>query len=128
MATGDVKGLKEVTGPLFTEVNLNTLYDAKIANGDTITDTDTLALADANKWITFNNAGAKNITIPKNTFAVGDCIFIEQIGAGAFTLVGASGITVNGNKKSGGQYCAVGIYFRDATTDANVCTVIGGIA
>jgi 3D (Asp-Asp-Asp) domain-containing protein len=97
--------------------------------GTPMTDTDILAIDDAGKYITFNNADARNITVPKNVFPAGTEIFIEQIGAGVFTLVAEDGnITVNGNKKSGGQFCVVGIYFRDATTNANIATVIGGVA
>lgn len=103
--------------------------DDTINLGTSITDVYQLQLADANKLLTFSNTGSTNITIPKNVFSAGDFIYIEQIGVGVLTLVAEDiNITVNGNKKSAGQYTTIGIYFRDATTNANICTVIGGVA
>ena len=103
--------------------------DSIIQKGITIIDTYQLQLSDANKYLSFNSSTNKNITIPKNIFSEGDIIYIEQTGIGVFTIVGYDvNITVNGNKKSGGQYSVVGIFYKDASINANVCTVIGGVA
>ena len=78
-----------------------TLIDPKIVhsvNAQTGT-TYTLVLTDNTKKITMNNASANTLTIPANAsvaFPVGTIIGITQIGAGATTIEGDTGVTLNG--------------------------------
>jgi hypothetical protein len=61
--------------------------------------TYTLALADAGKLVTLDNALAVTVTVPLNAtaaFAVGSVVAVAQLGAGTTTVVGAAGVTVNG--------------------------------
>lgn len=73
--------------------------------------TYTLALTDAQKLVTLNNASAITLTIPTNAsvaFTIGDQVNIAQIGAGQVT-VGGAGVTLRsqGTKlKLNGQYSA----------------------
>lgn len=59
----------------------------------------TLALTDENGIVSMNNAGANTLTIPANAsvaFPVNAQVDVFQLGAGATTVEGASGVTVNG--------------------------------
>ena len=76
--------------------------------------------------MTFENLADKTLTILKNFMAAGQMMAVEQKAAGVFTLAAGSGVTLNGAKKSWGQYSVLYIFCRDATTDANIMTVIGG--
>jgi hypothetical protein len=61
--------------------------------------TYTLALADAGKLVTLDNALAVTVTVPLNAsaaFAAGTVVAVAQLGAGAVTVKGAAGVTVNG--------------------------------
>lgn len=61
--------------------------------------TYTLALTDANDIVTMDNASANTLTVPANAsvaFPVGTIISVIQIGAGATTITGATGVTING--------------------------------
>lgn len=76
--------------------------------------TYTLALTDAFKTVTMSNSGTNTLTIPANSaipFSVGDRIDVVMLGAGATTIAGASGVTVNGTVAGSGtisaQYGAV---------------------
>lgn len=89
-----------------------------------ITAATTLTAASASKYIPVNSATAINITIDPNVFAQNDQFVIEQTGAGVVTLVAGSGMTLNGNLNSMGQYYILTIFFKSAT----VATVIGGEA
>jgi hypothetical protein len=67
-------------------------------NGQTVT-TYTLVLTDAGKIITATHADPQTYTIPTNAsiaFPVGTIINVIQAGAGAVTLEGDTGVTVNG--------------------------------
>ena len=84
-------------------------------NADTSTSL-TLALADAFKTVTCDNASAVAVTIPANAsvaFSTGDRIDIWQKGAGQVTVSGDTGVTLNGVSAGGGaisaQYSAVSI-------------------
>lgn len=60
--------------------------------------TYTLVLADANKLVTLTNGSAITLTVPANSsvaFPVGTQIDLAQRGAGAVTVAGAGGVTVN---------------------------------
>jgi len=76
--------------------------------------TYTLALTDAFKTVTMSNSGTNTLTIPANSaiaFSVGDRIDVVMLGAGATTITGDSGVTVNGTVAGSGtisaQYGAV---------------------
>lgn len=59
----------------------------------------TLALVDDGALVTCNNSGANTLTVPTNAsvaIPVGSVINFAQIGAGVTTVVGASGVTING--------------------------------
>lgn len=61
--------------------------------------TYTLALTDASKMITLSNASAITVTIPTNAsvaFPIGTQIDLVQKGAGQPTIVGDTGVTLNG--------------------------------
>ena len=87
--------------------------------------TYTLVLADAGKRVRCSNASPIALTIPLNSsvaFATNTFIEIEQQGAGVVTVAGASGVTVNGAKKSWGQYSTI----RLLKLDTDLWTVDGG--
>lgn len=59
--------------------------------------------------ILMNVAGANNLTVPPNAtqaFPVGSVVLIDQIGAGATTIVAGAGVTINSSDglTLGGQY------------------------
>jgi len=81
--------------------------------------TYTLVLADAGKIVEMNNAGANTLTIPTNAsvaFPTGTIINITQYGAGATTIEGDTGVTLNGVSAGSGamdaQYAGVALYKR----------------
>ena len=86
------------------DYNSNTITNLPAANLDLTLNaqtgtTYTLVLADKNKLVTLNNAAAITLTVPTNAsvaFATGAQVNIQQIGAGQVTVVGDSGVTVNG--------------------------------
>ena len=83
-------------------------YDNLTLNAQTGT-TYTLALSDAHKLVTLNNAGAITLTVPTDTtaFETGDQVNLLQLGAGQVTVSGAGGVTLRseGSKvKLTGQY------------------------
>jgi len=58
----------------------------------------TLQLSDASQCVVMTNSAACTLTIPNNTsvaFLGGTQILVRQGGAGAITIVGASGVTVD---------------------------------
>lgn len=74
----------------------------------------TLVLDDADKLVTLSNGSAITLTVPANAsvaFPVGTVIALAQLGAGLVTVVGASGVTVNGvtpgSQALAGQYATV---------------------
>lgn len=89
----------------------------------------TLALSDAGRLVTLNNAAAITLTIPTNTavaFPVGTRIDLVQYGAGQVT-VGGSGVTIrsSGSKlKLAGQYSGATLWKKTA----NEWLLIGDIA
>jgi len=59
----------------------------------------TLVASDENSLVTMDNASANTLTIPTNAgvaFAIGSVVNIVQLGAGATTIAGDTGVTVNG--------------------------------
>ena len=71
--------------------------------------TYTLVIGDAFKTVTMSNGSANTLTIPPNAsvaFAVGDRVDIVMLGAGATSVVGGSGVTVNGVSTGTGAIAA----------------------
>lgn len=92
---------------------IDAAVSASSVNAQTGT-TYTLVLADAGNWVTMNNAGASTLTIPPNAsvaFPIGTVIEGAQLGAGQVTIVGGSGVTVNGDPglKIAAQYGVFGL-------------------
>jgi hypothetical protein len=66
--------------------------------------TYTVALTDAGKLVTLNNAAAITVTVPQNAttaFPIGTTIDLAQIGVGKVTVVGAGSAVVNGTPSLG---------------------------
>lgn len=58
----------------------------------------TLALSDAGKLVTLDNAAAVTVTVPPESsvaFPVGSRVMLAQIGAGVVTIAAGAGVTVN---------------------------------
>jgi hypothetical protein len=58
----------------------------------------TLVLADAGKLLTFNASGSLNVIVPAAAsvaFPTGTHVDVARLGAGAVTVTGASGVTIN---------------------------------
>ncbi len=89
-----------------------------------ITTSQPLTAAHANKYIPVNSATPIDITIDGSVFAANDQIVLEQTGNGVVTVVQGSGMALNGDLNSMGQYKVLVIFFKSAT----VATVIGGEA
>lgn len=92
--------------------------------------TYTLALTDRGHPVTMDNASANTVTIPTNAsvaFEVGSVILVIQKGAGATTITGDTGVTVNGVSAGSGditaQYSAASLI--KVATDTWIAT--GGI-
>ena len=78
-----------------------------------------LALNDAAGVVETNEAGANTVTVPLNNavpFPIGTRIQINQIGAGATTLVAAAGVALRHRLSlvSLGQYAVIHLYKRGA--------------
>lgn len=72
----------------------------------------TLALIDKSANVRLSNAAAITVTIPANAtvaFSINSVVYLSQGGAGAVSLVGASGVTVNNPHSTAakGDYIAV---------------------
>lgn len=73
----------------------------------------TLVINDANARIIMNNAGANTLTIPTNAsveFPIGTEIRVLQIGAGATSITGDTGVTLNGVSAGSGAMSGAGQY------------------
>lgn len=92
--------------------------------------TYTLGLADTGKIVTLNNASGITLTVPTNAnqaFTVGQMVGIRQLGAGAVTVVGDSGVTVvslNSSLVLAGQYASATL----EKTATNTWTLYGALA
>lgn len=76
--------------------------------------TYTLVLSDSQKLVTLSNASAITLTVPPNSsvaYPIGQRIDLAQLGAGQVTVVGGSGVTVNGTPtlKARAQYSAMSL-------------------
>jgi hypothetical protein len=85
---------------LFISAELATIDDVEVASVNAQTGTTyTLAIGDRGGVVTMNNGSANTLTIPLNSavaFDVGSVINVVQLGAGATTIEGATGVTLNG--------------------------------
>jgi hypothetical protein len=97
-ATSDTLTNKILTSPTINGATIGTSIINLTINAQTGT-TYTPVLADNGKLVTLSNASAITLTVPTNAsvaYATGAQINIEQIGAGQVTVVGDTGVTVNG--------------------------------
>jgi hypothetical protein len=102
--------------------------DKKIVFGTEITaDADITATNHKFKTTDVNKSTAVTLTLKKNVFAVGEWFVLVQTGDGQFTLNGESGVTVPAWKKSAGKGFEMYVYCVDATEDANVFRIVGGV-
>jgi hypothetical protein len=123
---------KTLTSPT---VNTPTINDARqniTLNAQSNT-TYTLVLTDNGRLVTLNNASPITVTVPLNSsvaFATGAIINIQQIGAGAVTIQGASGVTITSTGATAtapvtrAQYSAASII----KTGTDSWTVIGDLS
>jgi hypothetical protein len=106
-----------------------TSYGYALAGAPTVTVEDsssTLALTDIGKWLRFTSADAVEVTIPAQsdvTWPADVEIFVEQAGEGTVTIVGDTGVTLNGEVNTAGQFAALALK-RIAEDE---WTVIGGV-
>lgn len=85
----------------------------------------TLVLADAGAYIRSTASGAITCTVPLNSgveIPVKSVITIRQAGTGVVTIAPASGVTLNGGLKTGGQHKSLQLI----KIDTNVWDVEGG--
>ena len=61
----------------------------------------TLAVADAGTLLQFTNAAAITVTVPAGTYFTGTTIDLIQTGTGRITVIGAAGVTINGQTAVG---------------------------
>lgn len=98
-----------------------------------VTASRSLLATDAYKWLEANSAGAINLTVPDPAdvdFERGTQIAFKQVGAGAFTLVAGSNVTINSRGAllaSNGQFAVVSLVL-DTTGAAAVWTAFGDLA
>ncbi len=62
-----------------------------------------------------NAAGANSVTVPANSsvaFPIGTEVLVTQIGAGATTVAGDIGVTVDNAGAVGGQWKSIKLYKR----------------
>lgn len=126
MTQADVAGLTTAASPQFAALNIGHASDTTLGRTSAgvlnVESKDlafaepginaqtgasyTLVLADKGRIVSMNNAGANTLTIPANSsvaFPLGTIINVLQIGAGATTIAGASGVTVNGVSTGAGE-------------------------
>lgn len=104
---------------------VNDIIDNLVEFVDITTTTYTIKLTDSNRYLKISNADAITVTLPTYEavpILVGTIITIEQTGAGAITVQGDTGVTVNGLVLSGGQYNILVLI----KTSFNTWTCIGG--
>jgi hypothetical protein len=97
-ATTDTLTNKTLTNPVINGATIGTSAVNLAINAQTGT-TYTPVLADNGKLVTLSNASAITLTVPTNAsvaYPTGAQINIEAIGAGQVTVVGDTGVTVNG--------------------------------
>lgn len=120
----------DITGTLNDQTDLKNVLAAKAPLASpvlTVEDSSsTLALTDMGKWLRFTNPDAVEVTIPAQsdvTWPADVEIFVEQAGEGTVTIVGDTGVTLNGAVNTAGQFAALALK-RIAEDE---WTVIGGV-
>jgi hypothetical protein len=115
------------------------LADSAVQPGDPVSinaqtgTTYTLVLGDAGKLVTLANGSAITVTVPLNSsvaFPVGTAIALQQLGAGAVSVEGPSGVTINGTDPGSetltdAQYLTTAVLTKHAT---NTWTLTGSVA
>jgi hypothetical protein len=126
-ATSDTLTNKILTSPTINGATIGTSIINLTLNAQTGT-TYTPVLADNGKLVTLSNASAITLTVPLNAsvaYATGAQINIQAIGAGQVTVVGDTGVTVNGTgTKLRTQWSAATI----VKTATDTWTLIGDLA
>lgn len=125
--TTDTLTNKTLTTPTINDARQNLTLNAQTGT------TYTLVLTDNGRLVTLSNASAIAVTVPLNSsvaYATGAIVNIQQIGAGAVTIQGASGVTITSTGATAtapvtrAQYSAASII----KTGTDSWTVIGDIA
>jgi hypothetical protein len=102
--------------------------DKKIVFGTEITaDADITATNHKFKTTDVNKSTAVTLTLKKNVFAVGEWFVLVQTGDGQFELDCDAEVTLPDWNKSAGKGRSMYVYCVDATTDANVFRIEGGV-
>jgi hypothetical protein len=97
-ATTDTLTNKTLTAPVINGATIGTSIINLTINAQTGTSYGPV-LADNGKLVTLSNANPITLTVPTNAstpYPTGAQVNIEQIGAGQVTIVGDTGVTVNG--------------------------------
>jgi hypothetical protein len=108
-------GADALSGYAGLDANSRVLADQTNAFINAQTDSYTLVLSDAGKFIKLTKATAATVTVPSNSsvaFAVGTEIEVAQWGAGQITITPGSGVTLRGAGaayKTAAQYASVGL-------------------
>ncbi len=102
--------------------------DKKISFGTEITDdADITATNHKFKTTDVNKATAVTLTLKKNVFAKGEWFVLVQTGDGQFELDCDAEVTVPDWNKSAGKGFEMYVYCVDATEDANIFRIVGGV-
>jgi hypothetical protein len=96
---------------------------SSITIGTTITGNTTLTSASANTYTPCDSSGNIQVTIDPNVFSAADIIILEHTGTGNLRVFPGSGMTLNGNLNSIGQWNILVLFFKSATE----ATVVGGV-
>lgn len=132
MGVGNVPASPKQTKPVVAEDynkvvdKVNEIVDDLTEFKDVTSTAYTLILTDQNKYIKADNADAITITVPTYgdvAIPIGVGVTIEQTGAGTVTVAGDTGVEINGNLSTGGQYTIVVL----VKTSTNTWTCIGGV-
>jgi hypothetical protein len=126
-ATTDTLTNKTLTSPVINGATIGTSIINLAINAQTGT-TYTPVLADNGKLVTLSNASAITLTVPTNAsvaYATGAQINIQAIGAGQVTVVGDTGVTVNGTGTALRTQWSAATIVKTAT---DTWTLIGDLA
>lgn len=105
---------------------VNKVIDDLVEFVDISSTSYTLLKSSHNRYIRADNEDPITIMVPTYSdveFSIGTTIVIEQSGAGTVTIKGDTGVTINGNLSTGGQYTIVVL----VKTSTNTWTCIGGV-
>lgn len=128
---GGVFVCEDATAGYAVWTEINTAASTGVTINTQIGTTYTLVLSDQDKLVTLDNGSAITVTIPTNAsvaFPTGTVIAFAQLGAGAVTIEGDTGVTVNGTS-AGSE--ALSAQYATATAvklATNTWLVSGGLA